>query len=228
MRRSVVFLTFSNNTGHYSPPVYMPLEYASRVTNQKQLVFTHPKDPKYGWNTHIHELASLHPGLLGPGRRTPQLNWYNRGGIVCEIPPVPVYRDHIWCQGHSHYILQHPKIFIKCPPGEVVCCKWCRLKFINMATDEDNDNDWKEEEHKIATTPESAEDLMQPIRDLGGVLRQRPFQDGKDPDPHVYRSVFNPERYRWKHPQHKYEVHPAYADPCKSSGCSDGTSATAH
>lgn len=218
MRRTLTFLwTFSNNTGHYSPPVYMPLEYASRVTNQKQLVFTHPKDPKYGWNTHVEELASLHPGILGPGRRTPQLNWYNRGGIICEIPPVPVYRQHIWCQGHSHFILQHPKIFIKCPPGEVVCCKWCRLKFINMATEDDNDDDWQEEEHKIATTPESAADLMQPIRDVGGVLRERPFQDGKEPDPHVYRSVFDPERYRWRHPRHTYEVHPAYATS-KDSG----------
>ncbi|EKF37758.1 hypothetical protein MOQ_002041 [Trypanosoma cruzi marinkellei] len=224
MRRSVVVLwTFSNNTGHYSPPVYMPLEYASRVTNQKQLVFTHPKDPKYGWNTHVEELASLHPGILGPGRRTPQLNWYNRGGIVCEIPPVPVYRQHIWCQGHSHFILQHPKIFIKCPPGVVVCCKWCRLKFINMSTEDDNDDDWESEEHKISTTPETVSDLMQPRRDIGGVLRDRPFQDGKEPDPHVYRSVFDPERHRWKHPHHKYEVHPAYADSNK-----DGSGGAVH
>lgn len=222
MKKTVPLLwTFSDNRGYYSPPVYMPMEYASRVTNQKQLVFTHPKDPKYGWNTHINELASLHPGILGPGRKTPQLNYSNRGGIICEIPPVPVYREHIWCMGHGHYILQHPRIFIKCPQGKVVCCKWCRLKFINMSTKADNDDDWFEEEQKISTTPESEEDLMQPIRDMGGVLRNRPFQDDKEPDPHVYRAVFDPERYRWKH-RHTahYEVHPAYQKKGDdSSGC---------
>lgn len=190
----------------------MPLEYASRVTNQKQLRFTNPKDPKMGWNTHIYELASLHPGLMGHGRKTPSLNWTSNGGIVCEIPPTPVYREHIWCQGHAHFILQHVRFFIKCPPGKVVSCKYCRMKYINMSTAEDNDEDWFEEEQKIATTPESEEDLRQPIRDLGGVLRENPFQDGKEPHPDVYRSVFNPERYRWKQPHTRhYEVHPAYA-----------------
>lgn len=82
-----------------------------------------------------------------------------------------------------------------------------------MATKDDNDDDWQDEEHKIATTPESVTDLMQPIRDIGGVVRDGPFQDGREPDPHVYRSVFDPERYRWRHPRHKYEVHPAYAAP---------------
>lgn len=217
MRRSNVLRTFSNNTGHYSPPVYMPLEYASRVTNQKQLVFSHPRDPKYGWNTHVEELSALHPGVFGRGRKTPTVNYYNRGGIICEIPPVPVYRAQIWCQGHSHFILQHPKIFIKCPPNEVVSCKWCRLKYINLATEEDNDEDWVKEEHKISTTPERLEDIVQPYRDIGGVVRQTPFQDGKEPDPHAYRSVFNPERSRWRHPHHHYEVHPAYA--CKSGDC---------
>ncbi|EPY39092.1 hypothetical protein AGDE_04837 [Angomonas deanei] len=210
--------TYSDNRGYYSPPVYMPMEYAMRVTNQKPLRFTHPRDPKYGWNTHIDELAGLHPGLLGPGRKTPQVNYYNRGGIIGEIPPVPVYREHIWCMGHGHFILQHPRIFIKCPKNKVVACKWCRLKFINMSTEEDNDEDWEKEEHKIATTPETLEDLTQPIRDLGGVLRASPFQDGKEPHPHVYRSVFDPERYRHKHPHTKhYEVHPAYAGK-KGSG----------
>lgn len=214
--------TFSDNRGYYSPPVYMPLEYASRVTNQKQLQFTHPRDPKYTWNTGINELASLHPGLLGPGRKTPQLNYSNRGGIICEIPPVPVYREHIWCMGHSHFILQHPRIFIKCPRGKVVCCKWCRLKFINMSTETDNDDDWFEEEQKIATTPEAEEDLRQPIRDMGGVLRRNPFQDDKEPDPHVYRAVFNPDRYRWKHPHTEhYEVHPAYAKKAGECECED-------
>lgn len=217
-KTSPLLWTFSDNRGYYSPPVYMPLEYAQRVTNQKQLQFTHPRDPKYGWNTHIDELSALHPGLLGPGRKTPQVNYYSRGGLICEIPPVPVYREHIWCMGHGHFTLQHPRIFIKALKGQVVTCKWCRLKFINMATDEDNDEDWEEEEQKISTTPESPEDLMQPIRDLGGVLRSNPFQDDKTPDPHVYRTVFDPDRYRWRQPSDAhYEVHPAYVGKKGSS-----------
>lgn len=222
MKRSVCLLgSYVNHTGHYSPPVYMPLEYSQRISNPKPLEFMHPLDPKYGTNTHANQLASLHPGILGPGRKTPSFNFSNRGGIVCEIPPVPVYRQHIWCMGHAHFILQHPRIFIKCLPGKVVVCKWCRLKFINMSTAEDNDEDWREEEHKIATTPESEEDLNTPIRDLGGVLREK-FQDGKEPDPHVYRAVFDPERHRWHHHPHKYEVHPSYAtkkDDCGDANC---------
>lgn len=213
LKKTAKFFTYSDSRGYYSPPVYMPLEYASRVTNQKQLRFTHPRDPKYNYSTHMDELASLHPGLFGKGRKTPTLNYQNRGGIVCEIPPVPVYRDKIWCMGHGHYILQHPRIFIKCPPRKVVVCKWCRLKFINMSTAEDNDNDWFEEEQKISTTPESEADLLTPKRDMGGVLRECAFQDDKMPDKHVYRSVFDPERYRWRHPNtNHYEVHPAYKD----------------
>lgn len=213
LRKSVPLRwTFSDNRGYYSPPVYMPLEYASRITNAKPLRFTNPRDPKYTWNTGINEVAALQPGLLGIGRKTPTVYYYNHGGIVCEIPPVPVYRNHIWCMGHSHFILQHPRIFIKCPPRKVVTCKWCRLKFINMASEEDNDNGWFEEEHRIATTPESEEDLHKPMRDIIGVLRTERFQDGKEPDPQVYRAVYNPEKHRWRHPHNRhYEVHPAYA-----------------
>ncbi|CCW61554.1 unnamed protein product [Phytomonas sp. EM1] len=219
MRKSLSLLwTYSDNRGYYSPPVYMPLEYAMRVTNPKQLKFTHPRDPKFTYNTHIDELSSLHPGLLGPGRKSPQVNYSNRGGILCEIPPVPVYREHIWCMGHAHFTLQHPRIFIKCLRGKVTTCKWCHLKFINMSTDDDNDEDWYEEEQRIATMPELEKDLRQPIRDLGGVLRRNPFQDNKEPDPYVYRTVFNPDQYRWKqtHNRH-YEVHPAYAKKGESN-----------
>lgn len=213
MRKTTLVLgSYVNHTGHYSPPVYMPLEYTMRVTNPKPLEFMHPNDPKFAVNTHIMQIASLAPGLFGHGRKSPTVNFNSKGGILCEIPPIPVYREHIWCMGHAHFILQHPRIAIKCIPGKVVCCKWCRCKFINMGTKEDNDDDWAEEEHKIATTPESEEDLNKPIRDLGGVLRESRFQDGKTPDPHVYRSVFNPERYRWHHEHHEYETHPAYAD----------------
>mmetsp|Transcript_69283 Transcript_69283/g.80839 ORF Transcript_69283/g.80839 Transcript_69283/m.80839 type:complete len:237 (+) Transcript_69283:27-737(+) len=211
LRRNIVFLgSYVNSTGHYGPPVYMPLEYTMRIANLKPLEFMKPTDPKYTWNTHMDQIASLTPGLFGHGRKVPTYNYSNKGGIPCEIPPIPVYREHIWCMGHAHFILQHPRIFIKCLPGKVTVCKWCRCKFINMSTAEDNDNDWREEEHKIATTPESLEDLNKPIRDLGGVLRQRRFQDDKQPDPHVYRAVFDPERYRWKHEHHELEVHPAY------------------
>lgn len=212
LRRGTVALgSYVNHLGHYGPPVYMPLEYAQRISNPKQLEFMHPHDPKYEYNTHAKQLASLSPGILGYGRKSPSVNFNSKGGIPCEIPPIPVYRQHIWCMGHAHFILQHPRIFIKCLPGKVMVCKWCRCKFINMSTAEDNDEDWVEEEHKIATTPESLEDLNTPIRDMGGVLRQRRFQDDKQPDPFVYRSVFDPERYRWKHEHHEYETHPAYA-----------------
>ena len=214
MRRTVpVLVTMgSTNNNFYSPPVYMPLEYAMRVTNQKKLEFVHPKDPKMTFNKHVEQLGTLHPCLIGDGRKEPNPNNTERGGLMGDIPPVPVYRHHIWCMGHAHFVLQHPRIFIKCPPGKVVACKWCRLKFINMATVDDCDDDWKEVEHKIATTPESEEDLNTPYRNILGVLGTSNFQDGKTPHPDVYKSVFNPEKYAWDHEEHEYEVHPAYAD----------------
>ena len=212
MRRSTPLLITlgSTNSNFYSPPVYMPLEYTMRVTNSKQMDWLHPKDPKNKYNAHVDQIGALHPSLVGDGRKEPNPNYTERGGLMGDIPPVPVYRKHIWCMGHAHFVLQHPRIFIKCPPRQVVCCKWCRLKFINMSEEGDCDDDWEAVEHKIATTPESEEDLRLPYRDITGVLRDSNFQDGKEPHPEVYKSVFNPEKYKWKHKKHHYEVHPEY------------------
>jgi hypothetical protein len=80
-----------------------------------------------------------------------------------------------------------------------------------MSTPEDNDDDWREEEHKIATTPEALEDLMRPIRGVDGAIRTRFHPEYGGPHPHVYRSVFEPSKYRWRQTVHDYEVHPRYA-----------------
>ena len=210
--------------GYFGPAPYIPTEYVMRFANTKQLVFMDPKDPKFGWNTHAHQLANVAPLWGGNGGKNPNVNFFAKSGFITEIPPVPVYRQHIWCMGHMQALQGHPRINIKCMPGKVTVCKWCRLKFINMSTPEDNDDDWREVEHKIATTPESYEDLMTPVRDVGGCLRMNRFQED-GPDPHVYRAVLNPEPYRWHHEEHHdNEVHPRYA----KKKCGDESCTTHH
>jgi hypothetical protein len=205
----------------HSPPTDIPPDIVMRIANAKQLVLMDTKDPKFGINTHVDQVASCIPTLHGKGGRNPSVNYFTRSGLMQEIPPIPVYRKHIWCNGHIKQHQGHPMINIKCLPGKVTQCKWCRLKFINMSSPDDCDDDWQEVEHKIATTPESKEDLMTPWRGPMGELREKVFMN--EPDPFVYRAVLNPEKYRWKHEEHHdYEVHPRYAKKCGDKSCSSG------
>lgn len=197
LRRNVGLRRFYGN--HYLGPVVpMPEEYVMRVANAKQVKQTPLKDPKNKWGLHNVERVSAHPSSFGIDRHNFGL-WESRGGTIGEIPPVPVYRQFIWCNGQQQmHHLSHPKIFIKVLPGQTVVCKWCRVKYINMASPEDNDENWKNDLHRIATTPETMESIQEPRRRLDGVLRDSNFQDGREPHPDVYRSAFDPERFAWK------------------------------
>lgn len=210
----------STKVNYWGPPVDLPPELVMRIANAKQMVFMDTKDPKFGINTHIDQMATIIPTLHGKGGKNPSVNYFTRSGLTFEIPPVPVYRQQIWCTGQMKTGTGHPKISIKCMPGKVTSCKWCRLKYINMSTPDDCDDDWREVEHKIATTPESMEDLLTPWRGVQGELRAEVFMF--EPDPFVYRAVMNPEKYRWKHEEHHdYEVHPKYAKTkCGDVACS--------
>ena len=197
MLRRTVARRWQYGNHYYGPVVPLPEEFGQRLANPKPVHLTKFRDPKNEWGLHSKERVSMHPSISGLDRHNHSL-FETRGGPIADVPPVPVYRQHIWCMGHHRQRFGHPRIFIKCPPMKVVACKWCRLKFINMATEEDNDEDWIEEMHEIATTPETEEELMQLHRTYEGVLRPSNYQDGATPDPFVHRSVFDPERYKWK------------------------------
>ena len=189
-------------TWHYiSPLVELPHEYAQRVTNKKEGVETDRRDPKNYWGLHNIERFQVHPSVWGYERHN-YGGMENKGGIICDVPPVPVYRANIWCMGHFQAKFHHPRIHIKVPPGKTIGCKWCRVKYINMSTDEDNDEDWEDAYYRINTTPESEEDLKKPWRNLDGVLRKSNFLDGQEPHPKVYKSVFDPQRYAVKRKGH--------------------------
>lgn len=144
------------------------------------------------------ECGAAHPGMLGFGKGMPNVYFDNGGGIGTDLPPIPVYRKYTWCMGHWTPGFAHPRIFMKCPKGQVIHCKWCRMKFINMSAEGDCDDDWEEEEHAIAVTPEKMEDILKPRRDLSGQIRYETIQDGKTPHPEVFKSVYNPEKYKWR------------------------------
>jgi hypothetical protein len=200
MRSTPVALAFAYELHYYSPPVPFPEEYVSRVTNPKRVYTTRPRDPKNYWGLHNRELVSMHPSCSGLDRHNFSV-YETKGGPICEIPPIPVYKSKVWCLGHHSVYFGHPRIFIKCPPGMVVTCKWCRVKFLNMATEEDNDENWKEEIHEIATTPEPLEAVLQVNRRIDGTLPPN-FSNFLNPEegphPDVYKSVFNPEKYKWR------------------------------
>jgi hypothetical protein len=197
MRKSTVSLRYWG--WHYhSPLVKIPDEFAMRTANGKTVELTPKRDPKNKWGLHQVERQSVHPSVWGL-ERSNWANYNNKGGIICDVPPVPVYRKSIWCMGHIEWKQHHPRIFIKCPPGFVVSCKWCRLKFINMSTEDDNDDNWQKEWDKIAQTPETMEQLMTPYRQLGGRIRKSNFQDGKLPHPEVYKTVYNPNVFYAKY-----------------------------
>jgi len=197
MRRTPVTQKFFG--WHYlSPITRIPDEYAQRLCNSKQVVLTDKRDPKNKWGLHNVERLSVHPSVWG-GDRHNYANGENKGGAICDLPPVPVYKEKIWCMGHYQYKFHHPRIFIKVPRGKVVSCKWCRLKFVNMATDDDNDDDWEQRMNRINTTPETMEQLMVPYRRLNGQLSQSNFQDGKPPHPEVYKTVYDPNVFYAKY-----------------------------
>lgn len=197
MRRTLVVQRY-HGWHYHSPLVRIPEEYSMRIANATVVEFTPKRDPKNKWGLLTVERASMHPSLMGHDR-TNWVNYNNRGGVICDVPPVPVYRSKIFCVGQAQWKLHHPRIFIKCPKGMVVSCKWCRMKFINMATEEDNDEGWQKEWDKINQTPETMEQLLTPYRRLSGVLSTSNFQDGKDPHPEVYKTVYNPDVFYQKY-----------------------------
>jgi hypothetical protein len=184
---------------HYmSPMVRIPDEFHQRIANGKEVVLTPKRDPKNKWGLHTAERMNVHPSVWGLDRSN-WVNYNNRGGIICDVPPVPVYRSHIWCCGQITWKQHHPRIYIKCPPNFVVSCKWCRIKYLNMSTDDDNDEDWQKEQDEIALKPETMEQLMTPYRRLHGVLGPSNFQDGQAPHPEVYKTVYNPDVFYSKY-----------------------------
>jgi hypothetical protein len=196
MRRSVLALkTFG--VSFTSPPTTIPDVFMQRVANQKQVTITEGKDPKNKWGLKNVEMLSAHTSIYGDDR------WNyghsgNRGGVHCDVPPIPVYRQQVWCQGTAAGATWsgHPKISIKVPRGKVIACKWCRLKYMNMATDDDNDENWKAKIEAINTKPETEGQLRAPVRQIRGVMpKDSNFQDGKEPHPWVYRTVFDPNVY---------------------------------
>lgn len=200
LRRTSVRPThFSSH--YFGPMIEFPMEYAHRLTNKKVAEETPRRDPKNHWGLHNFEKWQVHPSIWGLERHN-YGGQETRGGVTCDVPPIPVYRSQIWCQGHNQVGWLHPRIFIKVPRGKTIGCKWCRAKFINMSTEDDNDEGWEEDMQRINTTPETLKQLTTPFRDLAGVLRKSNFQDGKEPHPEVYKSVFNPERYAWKQRGH--------------------------
>lgn len=188
----------------YSPMVIMPDHHWQRITNQKEVHLTDRKDPKNYWGRRNKDFfAKVNPSMWGLDRHN-HANWDNKGGLICDVPPVPVYRTYIWCIGHFVKDTFHPRIHIKVPRGKVIGCKWCRCKFINMSTDEDNDEDWEKDFYEINTTPESKKDLMRPFRTYEGTwpLNDSNFQ--MEPDKHHYRVVFDP----MKNYYNKYNITP--------------------
>ena len=189
----------------YSPMVIMPDHYWMRIANQKEVEITPKRDPKNYFGRRNKDLLGpkLHPSLWGLDRHN-HGNFDNKGGVICDVPPVPVYRTYIWCHGHFSYKYFHPRIHIKVPRGKMIGCKWCRCRFINMSTDDDNDEDWEKEMEEIQLTPESKKDLMRPFRTQGGVWPANDTNFINEPDPHVYRVVFDP----MKHYYDKYKITP--------------------
>lgn len=199
-------LVATNPINFYSPPVIIPDHHWMRVANQKEVHLTDKKDPKnYHGRRNKDFFAKVNPSLWGLDRHN-FANWDNKGGIIMDVPPVPVYRKYIWCIGHSQHRNFHPRIHIKVPRGKIVCCKWCRCKFLNMATDEDNDDNWEKDFEEIQTTPESKKDLMRPFRRMDGSWPKddNNFAEGVEPDRHIYRTVFDP----MKNYYNKYNITP--------------------
>ena len=194
-KRHNVISTSLHGVNFYSPMVIMPEHYWQRVANQKQVELTDKRDPKFYLGKRNKEFlgSALHPSLWA-GDRHNVAHFDNKGGMIMEAPPIPVYREKIWCIGQFVHRNFHPRIFLKVPRGKVIGCKWCRARFINMATDEDNDDDWEEVTNRIQKTPESKNDLMRPFRNINGVWpkNDRNFPEGVEPDQHIYRTVFDP------------------------------------
>eukprot|EP00759_Apiculatamorpha_spiralis_P018104 PhF_6_TR24426/c0_g1_i1/m.33785 len=173
----------------YSPVTEIPVEYTMRLAPKVMPRATEPRDPNNRWGLLNYERGLAQPIAFSHKRDTHLLDNVMplpRAGPITELPPVPVYREHIWCQGQISCGGRHYRIFIKCPPGKVTQCKWCRMKYLNMATDDDNDEDWQEICNAAMLRPETREQGMRPHRSVGGTWYPNPYPNG--PHPEVYRT----------------------------------------
>lgn len=225
MRRTPVAAKYFG-WNYFSPMIRIPEEYVSRLGDHKPVEFTPKRDPKNKWGLHNVERFSMHPSVWGQERANYSFN-ENKGGAICELPPVPVYRQQIWCMGQGSSLWHHPRIHIKCPRGMTVSCKWCRLKYINMSTDDDHDEDWQEVQHRIAMTPEKMEDLKAPRRTVDGILRESNFQTGcvgqdGEPDKFVYRTVYDPDSFYAKYFPEKCSKKPEVENAEPAAALTDG------
>ena len=194
LRRSVVPKRYFG--WHYqSPVVHFPPEYAIRIAGSIRL--TDPKDPKNKWGQHNLDMGGGHHNhLFGSYDNNSFGPFESSLNTTNDIPPVPVYTDRIWCAGMAHRtnLNYHPKIYIKVPRGgAIVYCKWCGLKYTNMATSDDNDDDWRGACDRIAQTPETLAELRRPFRKWTGELFKSNFQDGKEPHRQLFRTAYNPQ-----------------------------------
>ena len=186
------------SSNYYGPAPFLPYEYCARLANRKPVKLSNPTDPKFTWKTFETEVGSIHPAFFGKGKGTPSVINDHQGGPGGDMPPIPVYRKSILCMGHYSPMYNHPRMFIKTLPGKIAYCKWCRLKFINMSGEGDCDDNWEEEQHAIAVSPETMADIKKPRRDVLGQILPSNFANGAEPDPDVHKSVYNPEKYRWR------------------------------
>lgn len=200
MRRSNISLSVGGLFGwsYHQPPQPFPKEYVFRVATDIKL--TPKRDPKNKWGRHNFDMGAAHPNhLTGAGDNNNFGSDRSAVGTQNDIPPIPIYRQHIQCQGMSMRtgLNFHPKMNIKVKPGTTKYCKWCGLKYINMATVDDSDENWKAECEEIQLTPETMAELKRPFRSYLGELPRYSsnFQDEKEPHPDLYPTVYNPAAY---------------------------------
>jgi len=178
---------------YYSPVTEIPFEYTSRLEPKVIPTMTDLRDPNNRWGLWNYERGKGVPQGNGHNRNSHLLDTIPmaRAGPVCDLPPVPVYRQQIWCMGNGGgcYMSRHPRIHIKVPRGKVVICKWCRIKYINMGTDDDNDEDWQKVCDFIGKRPETKKQAMRRHRDILG--RQYPNAYPNGPNPEIYRTWIN-------------------------------------
>ena len=182
---------------YFGPTTPFPPEYYGRIANKKPIELTKPRDPKNAWGLHNKEWTSAHPSQAGIDRYNFSL-YERRGGPILDTPPVPVYRKHVYCTGTQKNTPNHPVFHMVIRPNQTAICKYCRVKYINMMDEENDDTNWRAEIHKIATTPEPMTEVLLPTRMMDGVLPMSNFQDGNVPCPLTYKSVYYPEKYTWK------------------------------
>ena len=199
MRRSqVLAVPGLYGWSYHQPPQPFPKEYLFRIAGEIKI--TPKRDPKNKWGRHNMDMASGYPNYMnGPMDNRHFGSDISFTNTTADIPPIPVYRQHIQCQGMITRtgLNYHPKMNIKVKPMTVKYCKWCGLKYINMSTADDTDENWKAECDKIQQTPETMPELMRPFRSyLGELPRYKAnFQDDKEPHRDLFPTVYNPAAY---------------------------------